>query len=184
MKKRIKKIYSIIVTTLIVLVAILAVALVGVRLFGLTPYAVISGSMEPEYSVGSVIYIQKVSADSLEVGDTITYERGGATVTHRIVEKTHDLETGLAFKTKGDANTTVDDGFVRPSQIMGKALFSLPFLGYIAYAVQTPTGMFAAIGFVIVLIILSFMGDIFFAEQNDKKEDENEEEKKEIENLG
>lgn len=43
----------------IVLVALVAlvIAFAGVRLAGLTPYAVLSGSMEPEFPVGSLIYV-------------------------------------------------------------------------------------------------------------------------------
>ena len=37
---------------LIAAAAVLLVAFAGVRLVGLTPYAVLSGSMEPEYPVG------------------------------------------------------------------------------------------------------------------------------------
>ncbi len=174
MKKTLKRIYNIAINTLIVLVAVLAIALVGVRLFGLTPYAVISGSMEPEYPVGSVIYIQNLPADKLKVGDSITYDRGGATVTHRIVEIKNDPQTGLAFKTKGDANKTADDGEIRPSQIMGKALFGIPVLGYLAFAVQTPLGIIMAIGVTVILILLSFMSDIFFSDDKRKPSPEEE----------
>ncbi len=168
MKKTLKKVYSVVINVLIVLVAVLAIALVGVRLFGLTPYAVISGSMEPEYPVGSVIYIQNISADELKVDDSITYDCSGVTVTHRIVDIVNDPQTGLCFKTKGDANNIADDGYVMPSQIIGKALFGIPIIGYIAYAIQTPVGMITAVGITAILVLLSFMSDIFFSDDKRK----------------
>ena len=51
----------------------LALALVAPRLLGYTPFAVLSGSMEPAYPVGSLIYVQPVEASSLRVGDAVTF---------------------------------------------------------------------------------------------------------------
>ena len=42
-----KKIWNFFNTLIVIAVVLLAIALVGVRLVGLTPYAVLSGSMEP-----------------------------------------------------------------------------------------------------------------------------------------
>lgn len=53
-------------------VVILAVLLVGTKLIGLTPYTVLSGSMEPEYHVGSVIYVTKVEPEELKERDCIS----------------------------------------------------------------------------------------------------------------
>ena len=53
-------------------VVILAVLLVGTKLIGLTPYTVLSGSMEPEYHVGSVIYVTKVEPEELKERDGIS----------------------------------------------------------------------------------------------------------------
>ena len=56
-----------------VLAVILAVALVGVRLVGLQVFTVLSGSMEPTYHVGSLIYVKDVDYKELEAGDVITF---------------------------------------------------------------------------------------------------------------
>ena len=55
--KKLKKIWNIFTTVLTVIAILLAVALVGVRLFGFQVFSVLSGSMEPEYHVGSLIYV-------------------------------------------------------------------------------------------------------------------------------
>lgn len=55
-----KKLLQIISTILVALVVLLAVALVGVRLAGIRTFTVLSGSMEPTYHVGSLIYVKKV----------------------------------------------------------------------------------------------------------------------------
>ena len=87
MNKTIKKIWNWISGLLVAVVVLLAVALVGVRLIGLQPFVVLSGSMEPEYHVGSLIYVKSVDYKELQVGDDITYLIDEDTVvTHRIIE--------------------------------------------------------------------------------------------------
>ena len=58
--KAVKKIWDWISGILVAVVVLLAIALVGVRVVGLQPYVVLSGSMEPAYHVGSLIYVKSV----------------------------------------------------------------------------------------------------------------------------
>ena len=51
-----KGIRDVISTFAVALVVLLALALVGVRLLGFQVYTILSGSMEPTYHVGSIIY--------------------------------------------------------------------------------------------------------------------------------
>ena len=68
MRKTVKRIWNWCSSILVILVVALAVALVGVRLVGLKPFAVLSGSMEPTYHVGSLIYVKPVDYKTLQVG--------------------------------------------------------------------------------------------------------------------
>ena len=159
-ERTIKKIINIITTVLMVAVLVCAVALVGVKLFGISPYTVLSGSMEPTYHVGSLIYVTKVDTDDLEVGDPITYViEGGTVVTHRIIEIIPDYgDNGeLGFKTKGDANKTEDGTPVHANNVLGKPIFSIPLLGYVAFYVQNPPGSYLAIGACLVIALLTFL---------------------------
>lgn len=82
-----KKVWNVVSTVLVVLVVLLAVALVGVRLVGLNTYVVLSGSMEPTYHTGSLLYVKSVDPQDLRVGDPITFMLNEDTVaTHRIIE--------------------------------------------------------------------------------------------------
>ena len=86
-RKALKILSKTLSTAFVAAVVLLAVLLAGVRLVGLTPYTVLSGSMEPTYHVGSVIYAKSVDPTTLKEGDPLTYRMGGdAIVTHRIVE--------------------------------------------------------------------------------------------------
>ena len=162
-----KKVWNIFTTVIVVLVVIFAVLLIGVRLFGVQVYSVISGSMEPEYPVGSLIYVKDINPSEIEVNDVITYVLPSETPsTHRVVRI--DEENQL-FYTKGDANETEDGAPVHFKNLIGTPVFKIPYLGYVAYYIQHPPGMYIAIAAGAVLLILVFLPDIF---KKDKKKDE------------
>ena len=174
--KRLKKIWNVVSTVLVTVVVLLAVALVGVRLFGLQVYTVLSGSMEPTYSVGSLIYVQKVDYKELKVGDPITFMLDEDTIaTHRIIEVLVDEEDPdtIRYFTKGDANPNPDAMSVHYKNIIGKPVFSVPYLGYISNYIQNPPGMYVAIAVGAILILLVFLPDIF---DDDKKKQKAQEE--------
>lgn len=83
----IRKLGSLISTLIVTIMIFLAVMLVGVRLIGLTPYAVLSGSMEPTYHVGSLIYVKDVAPEDIVVGTPITFvvNEDLLLATHRVV---------------------------------------------------------------------------------------------------
>lgn len=86
--KAFRRIWSVITTIVVILIVFLAIALVGVRVIGLTPYTVLSGSMEPTYHVGSLIYVKEAEPAEIEVGDPITFvvNEDLLVATHRVVE--------------------------------------------------------------------------------------------------
>lgn len=163
----IKKIWSIITTAVVILAVIFAVLLIGVRLFGIQVYSVISGSMEPEYPVGSLIYVKDADPSEIEVNDVITYVLPSETPsTHRVVRI--DAENQF-FYTKGDANEIEDGAPVHFKNLIGTPVFKIPYLGYVAYYIQHPPGMYIAIAAGAVLLMLAFLPDLF---KKDKKKDE------------
>ena len=170
----IKKFWNWISSILITLVVLLAVALVGVRLIGLDVYVVLSGSMEPTYHVGSLIYIKDVNYKELKAGDPITYMLNENTVvTHRIIEvlvDENDPDT-IRYFTKGDANDMPDGTSVHYKNIIGKPVFTIPYLGYISNYIQNPPGTYVALAAGAVLVILVFLPDLF--EDDKKKEEDN-----------
>lgn len=85
--RAVRKLWSLISTLMVVAIVILAIALVGVRLVGLTPYAVLSGSMEPTYHVGSLIYVRNIEPKDIQVGMPLTFvvNEDLLVATHRVV---------------------------------------------------------------------------------------------------
>ena len=157
--KLLKKIWNVISTALVVLIVLCAVFLVGSRLLGYQVFNVISGSMEPEYSVGDLIYVKEVDPYEIKVGDPITFVLNEDLVvaTHRVVEI--DAEN-QHFYTKGDANETADASPVHFNNVIGVPQFGIPLLGYVSDFIQNPPGMYITIAVGVVLIIVVFLPDM------------------------
>ena len=173
----IKKIWNGVSTALVVIVVALALLLAGARLFGLQVYTVLSGSMEPNYHVGSIIYVKDVEPDTLQVGDAISFMISEKTVaTHRIIEILPDEEDPnvIRFRTKGDNNDIPDTNPVHCNNVLGKVVGTVPLLGYVSDFVQNPPGTYITIGAVAILVLAVFLPDIFTSARELKKEDEPE----------
>jgi signal peptidase len=136
---------------------------------GIQPLKVLSGSMEPNIPVGSLLYITKADPDELKVGDPITFQIASAVeapnsiakdpdqvglCTHRIVDIIRDEDGRLWFRTKGDAND-VSDAYIAANRIEGVYLCHIPVFGYVAHFVQTPPGSYVTI--MIALLVILFM---------------------------
>ena len=171
MNKSIKKAWDAITTLLVVLVVALAVLLVGMRFAGFKVFTVLSGSMEPTYHTGSVIYVKEVDHTTLQAGDVITFAISEDMVaTHRIVGVVPDDEdpSVLRYRTKGDANDSEDGTLVHYKNIVGKPVFTIPYLGYIASYIQSPPGSYVAIAGAAFLLMLTFIPDLFAKDEEEK----------------
>ncbi|MBR3204267.1 signal peptidase I [Candidatus Saccharibacteria bacterium] len=148
-------------TVATIAVLLFALALVGTKLAGFKAFTVMSGSMEPEYPVGSIIYVRPVNYKSLKVGDVISYvaNTDKTIVTHRIV----DIETDkkdpsvLRFKTQGDANNSPDAKLVHYKNVLGTPIITIPFIGYIAHKIQQPPGIYIALVAGTLLLAWTFL---------------------------
>ena len=171
MPKKVKKIWDTVTTVLVVLVVVFAVFLMGSRLVGLQVFHVVSPSMEPHYSEGDLIYVKSVDPDSVKVGDPITFVLNEDLVvaTHRVVAI--DSEN-RQFTTKGDANKTEDTAPVHFNNLIGVPVFSIPLLGYVSAYIQSPPGMYVAIGIGVVLLAVVFLPDMLMKKAREEKQEE------------
>jgi len=172
------RIWNIFTTVLVAIAVLLAVTLAGVRLFGLQVFTVLSGSMEPVYHVGSLIYVVKIDPTELAVGDDISFMLDEDTVaTHRIVGIMPDENdpTVLRFRTKGVSNDQEDGSLVHYRNVIGKPVFTIPYLGYVANYIQNPPGTYISICIGAILLFLVFLPDLFNSDDGKKKDsDKNE----------
>lgn len=100
-------------------------------------YIVESGSMEPAIKMGSMVIVKELPASEIKIGDAAIFytEDREAKVTHRVV----DIEgNGESFITRGDANNMDDPNPRGKSEVIGKVLFPIPFMGFIFYYLSKP----------------------------------------------
>lgn len=170
MSGKVKKVWSVCTTVLVVLAVALAALLAGVRLFGLTPYCVLSGSMEPAYPTGSLIYVRRCEAADVRVGDAITFvlNEDLELATHRVVA----IDAGQRqFTTQGDANETPDGTPVLFENLVGKPVFAIPYLGYVSHWIAHPPGRYLTLAAAAALALLLFLPDLLrAAERADQRE--------------
>ena len=176
-----KKLWNIFTSALVVLVVLLALLLVGARLVGLQVFTVLSGSMEPTYHTGSLIYVKKVDATKLSEGTVITFMLDEDTIaTHRIVGVVPDEEdpSVIRYRTKGDANENEDGGLVHYKNVVGTPVFTIPKLGYFANYIQHPPGTYVAISAGALILLLMFLPELLgMLTGEEKKEPAPKEEK-------
>ena len=176
-----KKLWSVLSTLIVIAVVALAILLAGVRIVGLTPYVVLSGSMEPTYHTGSLIYDKKVDPFTLKEGDVITFMVSEDTLaTHRIVGVVPDEdEPGtIRFRTKGDANDAEDGTLVHYKNVVGTPVFTIPYLGYFSNWITHAPGKYIAITAAVVFLILLFLPDMLKkADEADRRAAERKREK-------
>jgi len=151
-----------VINVILTLIIVVGGIFITLYFFGITPYVVLSGSMEPTIKTGSLSFINKnIKLQDIKENDIIGFKIGSDNlVTHRVVSITLN---GLT--TKGDNNKVVDGGFVTNNNYVGKNIFWIPKLGFVVIAVQTPTGKIVGI----TSIILLFLAGIFLGEDNKKE---------------
>jgi len=129
---------------------------------------VLSGSMEPNIKTGSIIVIKPEK--NYKVGDVVTFgrdDRVHVPITHRIVEIDKQQDGGEYFVTKGDANEDIDAGQISKSSVIGRVLFTLPYVGYFLSFMKTNVGFISVVVIpgIIVLLIESYKIWLSFVRQ-------------------
>jgi len=118
---------------------------------------VTSGSMRPTIKTGAVVVVKPVS--SYKIRDIITFQNGPGEkdiVTHRIISRQGD-----EFTVQGDANNVADVKLVREDQILGKVIWDVPYVGYIANFARSKLGFILFILVPVIAIIGNEVRKIF-----------------------
>ena len=145
-------------TILLLLVILICLPLMGPRLLGYQPFAIITGSMEPEIPVGSIVYAKAASPQELAPGDVIVFYGGrgqDTVITHRIAE--NDAAESQ-FITKGDANEQNDMEPVPYGNLIGEVRFSLPVLGRFLPLAAGTSGKMILLGILAAALALNILG--------------------------
>lgn len=163
---KISKICNLFATFVIVVIVLLCVPLVVPKFFDYELYGILSGSMEPTYPVGSVVYVKPINANEIKVNDAITFRMAAnsqVVATHRVIAKDDQKQV---FTTKGDHNDNVDSSPVSYDRLIGKTMFCIPYLGYISAYVQSSAGIIALIAAMALVFVLWFLSDYLKKKEN------------------
>lgn len=137
--------------------------------FGYGLANVLSGSMEPTFSKGTLLLVKETK--DIKNGDIVVYQSGKELIVHRVI-----AQNGDTIITKGDANNVQDPPFKR-SQIKGVVIGWVGMLGTIANILKTPVAMG------LMLLAAIFLMEASFRKQKDADDQELESIKEEIRRL-
>ena len=126
-----KKIYVIsslllaIAASVCLLVSVQVVSKGYVTIGGYSMFRVVTGSMEPTISTGSLLLCKNTKIENVEIGDIVCYrtkisEIYGSIVTHRVIDKQKDDNGNIYLETRGDANASSDPYYVDSWDLVGK----------------------------------------------------------------
>lgn len=167
--KKIKKVITFIIDALcIVIIGAAVFALLTVvfsrsggqtGFFGYHAFRVLSGSMEPDIPVDSLVIVREVDPSEIAVNDVITFysrdpELNGSANTHRVTGIKED-NGRFTFTTKGDSNLMDDKYAVMESDLIGKVIVVSALAGKAVRLVSNPL-VFAAVVIIPLLILMFF----------------------------
>lgn len=148
-------------TVLLVLLIVMCIPLTLPKLLGYQIYTVVSGSMEPEIPIGSLVLIGEAEPDKIETDEVIAFYGGkdtNAVITHRVVDNRVVMGE---FITKGDANQTEDMNPVAYDALIGRVEWSIPVLGGVAQTFTSLYGKVAAASLILLAVILHVVAGIY-----------------------
>ena len=147
-------------TAILVAVILICLPLVLSSVFGGQCFVVVSGSMEPEIPVGSLVYVEGIAPEDVQVEDVIAFYGGhdsNAIITHRVVKNRVVMGE---FITKGDANEKEDMNPIPYSNFLGRVELSVPVVGELAQVLTSTKGKIVAGTLIGVSVILHLIASI------------------------
>ena len=152
-----------------------------ISIFNYRMFTVASGSMEPKYMIGDVLFSKDVEASKVKVGDAITYlgktgDVANKVITHEVVKIEKDNNGKYIFHTKGLTNL-VEDPIVYEEQLYGKVIHKAILLSIVYKIISTPIGFYAFI----IIPTMYVIGSEIIATAIEKKEEELKKRKRKIE---
>ena len=121
------------------------------KLFGFDTYNIVSGSMEPEIPVGSMVFVKTVDCHELQEGDIIVFYSNEVPVCHRVTENNTFSNTLI---TKGDANESEDFRATDYAEVIGIVKYHLPLFGNIGAYISTVSGKLLIVEVIAVCVLL------------------------------
>lgn len=141
-------------------VLLVLVCCIGIpRFCGINEFNILTGSMQPDYPVGTLVFVQAKDPSSIRPGEVVSYVMNEDLdiITHRCVSNDYDNKM---LGTRGDANTA-DDAPVLYENVVGIVVFSVPYVGAVVdYLTNDNTGRALAVSMLATVLALTFLAEM------------------------
>ena len=124
-----KKTIDIAITSIVAFIAAIIIMLISCQ-FKYGALVIGSGSMTGTINKCDAIIYERYDSveDEIKVGDIIVFYSEDIRVIHRVIDK-KDSGSGIRYFTKGDANSSEDEGYREDEDILGTVKFRIPYIG-------------------------------------------------------
>ena len=113
---------------LCLLVMLLGISFVS-GVFKYKAVVVASGSMAGEMNRGDVVIYEDYDNQTIEIGQIVLFNRNETLVIHRVVD-IKKINGVYQYYTKGDANDSIDTGYITKADLVGITTMKIKYLGY------------------------------------------------------
>lgn len=154
-----KKILSIFVYVLIAAMLLYNIAIIVQKIsnpnqipsfLGYKNFIILSESMADTLNTGDLIFVKE--SEEIKNNEIISFKEGSSIVTHRVIEII-EQDGQVFYKTKGDANKTIDERLITKNEIEGVYCFKIAKVGTIILFFQSEVGIFT---FLVLIAIIFF----------------------------
>nr|CAB3265927.1 signal peptidase complex catalytic subunit SEC11A [Phallusia mammillata] len=125
---------------------------------------VLSGSMEPAFFRGDLLFLTNYQEDEIRAGEIVVFKIEGRDIpiVHRVI-KVHEKPDGkIKFLTKGDNNEVDDRGLYKPGQlwvernhVVGRARGFVPYVGMVTILMNDyPKLKYAVLGLLGIFVLI------------------------------
>ncbi|XP_055902379.1 signal peptidase complex catalytic subunit SEC11A [Eupeodes corollae] len=125
---------------------------------------VLSGSMEPAFHRGDLLFLTNYKEEPVRVGEIVVFKVEGRDIpiVHRVIKLHEKSDGSVKFLTKGDNNNVDDRGLYAPGQlwltkkdIVGRARGFLPYVGIITiFMNEYPKVKWAILSILAIFVLL------------------------------
>lgn len=106
--------------------------------YGITEEEFKAFSFKNGFNKGDIMVLKGLKPKNIKIGDVLVFQSayGAEPIIHRVVAISGDETTGFVYQTKGDHNGASGniDTNIQQDAVYGKAIFRIPFLGWIKIA--------------------------------------------------
>lgn len=122
------KLLQVVLTTIAVVFSITYIMLVSLQ-FEYKLIVVATRSMSGEIDMGDAVIYQEYDGSIISQGDVIVFKRDNSRIIHRVID-IKKINGQLRYFTKGDANDSMDSGYITDADVLGVVNLKIKYVGY------------------------------------------------------